>query len=718
VVTVVLLVSYPLLFVIAALPTDADDRLPWCWTFLAVVTASYLAEAWAPRATPYLVGTLNWLQVGTLLRSVFREVALLILLARALPLTPVEFAAFTLGLVGLHAVRAAHSALAIYVSQRRRLPLITRNVDLGPLRIPDPPPRLLAAEHVKTILYLDTLPVAGGLAAVLTADFGWALVGAALGLAAGLACCVIMFGHARRNRHLGDGTQVLATVHESISEYRPEVVLYFSGSIDSAYQVNMWLSTVAQLTRPAVIIMRERGLVPLLGRTSLPVVCVDELIDLMNFSLPSARVALFPANTAKNLHMLRVPDIGHVFIGHGDSDKAASFNPYTKVYDEVWVAGRAGRDRYLRAQVGVRDEDIVEVGRPQLTGIRPLGDHPTDHMFTVLYAPTWEGWLANECQTSLIAMGPKIIKALIAHEPRLRIIYKPHPLTGTRDPRATRAHQQIVALIEQANRRREAASSGSAGDSSSGRLAAADDLARIGAQLSSLAGGAPAQGWTAWLRPQADEATLSRDSMPGTDGDAEWRRLTDEWHAAYWRSQEPWRHRVVTGPLPTLYDCFDHADLLISDISSVVADFIASGKPYVVANPDGRDADEFRTEFPTAAAAYLLDAGCTALPDVIAEAAGPGPDRLAAARQELKGYLLGPDHPDALTRFNDAVEALATRTAHPMDTTPAAHPTDTTLAAQPTDSTPAARPAATLAAQPTEADAAPGAPAVRAVSGA
>src|SRR2546421_12016608 len=48
VVTVTLLASYPLLLVIAALP-DADDRMPWCWTFLAVVTASYLAEAWAPR---------------------------------------------------------------------------------------------------------------------------------------------------------------------------------------------------------------------------------------------------------------------------------------------------------------------------------------------------------------------------------------------------------------------------------------------------------------------------------------------------------------------------------------------------------------------------------------------------------------------------------------------------------------------------------------------
>jgi len=166
----------------------------------------------------------------------------------------------------------------------------------------------------------------------------------------------------------------------------------------------------------------------------------------------------------------------------------------------------------------------------------------------------------------------------------------------------------------------------------------------------------------------------------------------------------------VTGPLPTLYDCFDHADLLISDISSVVADFIASGKPYAVANPDGRNADEFRAEFPTAAAAYLIDAGCAALPGVVAETAGPGPDRLAEARRELKGYLLGPDHPDALTRFNDAVEALATRTADPTETTRTAHPTETTPAARPA--------AATQAAQPTEADAAPSAPAVRAVSGA
>src|SRR5262249_44840124 len=406
-------------------------------------------------------------------------------------------------------------------------------------------------------LFLDALPVAGGLAAALTTGFAWALAGAGLALAGGTLCCVIMARHARRNQLLGDTARVLATVHQRIPEYGPGVVLYFSGTTDSVYQVNMWLPTVAQLARPAAIIMRERALVPLLGRTSLPVICLDGTVDLMNFPLPTVRVALFPSNTGKNLHQLRVAGVGHVFIGHGDSDKTASFNPFAKVYDEVWVAGRAGRDRYLRAQVGVQDEDIVEVGRPQLSGIRTAGGGPADRMFTVLYAPTWEGWLDDDCQASLVPIGPAIIRALTGGSPHIRVLYKPHPLTGTRDPRAMRAHQEIVALIEQANRQREAggAWAGEASASEPARRAAAAEASRIGTRLTMLANGPDTGGRAARLRSEPDEAVLSRDSRPGTRDDTEWLRLNDDWHAAYWQAEGWWRHRVVTGPLPTLYDC-------------------------------------------------------------------------------------------------------------------------------------------------------------------
>jgi hypothetical protein len=709
-VAVGLLASYPVLFAVAVLPSGAAGRLPWCWLFLAVAAISYLAELWAPQAVPYLVNTLNWLQVGVPLRWLFREAALIVLLGRVLS-PGSALAVFAGGLLALHAVRAIYSGLVIYVRRRRTLPVVTRNVDLSELRIPDAPPAVLVEKYARTVLHLDTLPVTGGLVTAMTADYAWGFTGAALALAVGLALCVIMAVHALRNRHLRDKPLILATVRSQIVAYNPEIVLYFSGPRDSAYQVNMWLSTLANLKRPAMIIMRERGLVPLLGRTGLPVVCVGGTVELMNFELPSVKVALFPANTSKNLHQLRIPRVGHVFIGHGDSDKAASVNPFSKAYDEVWVAGKAGRDRYLRAQVGVRDDDIVEVGRPQLMGIQTADAGPADRMFTVLYAPTWEGWIDEQNQTSLTLMGLQIIKALIDSDPAIRVLYKPHPLTGNRDRGASAAHDALAAVVEAANQRRDAgewAAEARAGEA--GRREAAAGMARIEARMAELTRGTgPGESrWTSGLRPRKDDATLSRDSMPDSADDAEWQRLTDAWHAAYWASQGWWRHRVVTGPLPALYECFNHTDMLISDISSVVSDFIASGRPYVVTNPDDLDEDEFRDRFPTAAAGYLLGPGCAGLPRILAQAVAPGDDALAKARLKLRSYLLGPESPDALTRFSDAVEALAervTKTAAPdvpLDLQPDAPPDvppDGTVATDP-DATVAAAPGATVGAAP------------------
>ncbi|MEU9844467.1 hypothetical protein AB0C69_35225, partial [Actinomadura sp. NPDC048032] len=106
-------------------------------------------------------------------------------------------------------------------------------------------------------------------------------------------------------------------------------------------------------------------------------------------------------------------------------------------------------------------------------------------------------------------------------------------------------------------------------------------------------------------------------------------------------------------------ECFNRSDMLITDISSVISDYIPSLKPYVVTNPDGMDENLFRTEFPSASAAYLLNPGCAELSDILAVAATPGQDPLAAERRTLRDYLLGPEHPDAMTRFAAAVDALA-----------------------------------------------------------
>jgi hypothetical protein len=243
------------------------------------------------------------------------------------------------------------------------------------------------------------------------------------------------------------------------------------------------------------------------------------------------------------------------------------------------------------------------------------------------------------------------------------VLYKPHPLTGTRDSRAAKAHEKIAAMIATANQARDGgngrpAGSGPVDAASPAGAAAAAELARIEARLLKLAGDVKAaygQGDRTW----PDYAVLSRDGKPDPQAEEEWQRLEDAWHTLYWSSEGWSRHRVITGPRPTVYECFNQSDILISDISSVVSDFIATGKPYMVTNPGGLADEEFRTKYPSAAAAYLIGPDCAGLADICALAAGNGDDPLAGDRRNLRRYLLGPDSPDAQTRFNYAVTRLA-----------------------------------------------------------
>ena len=108
----------------------------------------------------------------------------------------------------------------------------------------------------------------------------------------------------------------------------------------------------------------------------------------------------------------------HVFIGHGDSDKIASVNPFSKVYDEVWTAGRAGRDRYAhrrrrRPGRGHRRGRAARSWRPIDAGRAP----PEGPVPTVLYAPTWEGWDDDPGNTSLLLAGENIVRKLLDGRP-------------------------------------------------------------------------------------------------------------------------------------------------------------------------------------------------------------------------------------------------------------------------------------------------------------
>ncbi|ALU93782.1 hypothetical protein WQO_10715 [Streptomyces globisporus C-1027] len=628
--------------------------IPNVWFFAAATAVTYVADWYLHQRGSYLINRLGKVRAGLSIRFLLRQLMVILLLARLdLAESPLFYAAVACFLV-FYGLQAPHGAMATLIRLRRTMPVVTRNVDLHAVRIPDAPPGALMRRSAEKMLHLDIPAVVGVLIAAGTGENVIGYVGIALTLLLALLYLALLVPYVRRGRLAPPAPAVLKAVDSWLREYQPTVVLYFSGSNESAYQGNMWLETMSRVEGRPLIVMRERGLVPQLAETSVPVICVPAGTHLMNLDLSTVRVCLYPANVGKNIHILRVPTMKHVFIGHGDSDKLASVNPYSKVYDEVWTAGRAGRDRYALADVGIRDEDIVEVGRPQLEPIKSWTGTVKNPIPTVLYAPTWEGWDDNPGNTSLLLAGENIVRRLLNAADPVRIIYKPHPFTGIRSAKAKAVNARIRAMLEKAAAERaaeprwaEEASSAAAAQS-----AAKAELARIEARLAQLA---------ATGRPAGDDAEESRLSLADPVREAETVRLRADWNDAYWRSFGWWEHRTVTGAQPKLYDCFNESDAMVSDISSVVSDFIASGKPYAVTDSAALGTEEFRRQNTAVRAAVILSNGAEELDALLAAVADPAADTLADARRELKTYLLGPDEPTSMEQFNAAVRALAAK---------------------------------------------------------
>ncbi|MFG2961806.1 hypothetical protein ACGFZS_00840 [Streptomyces sp. NPDC048288] len=636
-----MMLGFPVLMIAALVPS--------VYAFAAAAAVTYLADHYLHRKGSYLVSRLSKVRAGLSIRFLIRQLLLILLLARMDLQNGLIFYGAIACFIAFYGLQAPHGALVTLIRNRRRMPVATRNVDLkSRIRIPDAPPQGLLDRSAEKMLHLDLAAVVGLLISAMTDNAVAGFVGIGITLALGCLYVLVLMPYVRGRKTPPDADTVLAAVDDWLAEYRPGTVLYFSGSKDSAYQLNMWLETMEQLDSRPLVLLRERVILQNLAPTTAPVICVPGGVHLMNMDLSTVRVALYAANVGKNIHLLRVPTMKHVFIGHGDSDKLASVNPFSKVYDEVWTAGRAGRDRYAIADVGVRDDDIVEVGRPQLAPIQNRQGVAEGRVPTVLYAPTWEGWDGEPGNTSLVLAGENIVKKLVKADPPVRVLYKPHPFTGTVSAEAGAAHRRVTALVERAAAARAADPRFTV--DTAAQTAAQAELARIETRLAELTGTA---------NERRDEAEASRDDVVDLKKHEEIARLRAEWNDALWRSFPDHEHRVVTGAEPRLYDCFNVSDAMVSDISSVVSDFIASGKPYAVTDSAGVGVEEFKRANTAVRAAVILSNSAKELGGLLDAVRDPAADPLAAERVELKQYLLGPDEPTSIEQFNGAVAALA-----------------------------------------------------------
>ncbi|WP_336715046.1 CDP-glycerol glycerophosphotransferase family protein [Arthrobacter sp. USHLN218] len=245
-----------------------------------------------------------------------------------------------------------------------------------------------------------------------------------------------------------------------------DAVVYFADDVASAYQVRQWFGPMSRLARThpvAVLCHRPSTAGALLKDAPLPVHLATGIAQVEEFiQAHGVRVVFYVNNNQANFTVLRLTSPIHIHLSHGESDKISMASNQLKAYDHCFIAGEASRRRIEAAVRHLRPGSLVEVGRPQLddsldgtggsqgtTGGDRVGKAGTTRRATVLYAPTWEGDRPAMAYGSLVSHGPALVEAILASG-EYRLIFRPHPRSGTRLPAHGQAVERISAMIKAA----------------------------------------------------------------------------------------------------------------------------------------------------------------------------------------------------------------------------------------------------------------------------
>jgi hypothetical protein len=251
--------------------------------------------------------------------------------------------------------------------------------------------------------------------------------------------------------------QRLDALTASLRELDPEILVHFNARAASAYAINEWMTVLSRLDASHRVVIltvdREPWHFETIASSAIPIVHLNgaEAIEYFVERVPSLAIALYPRNTSPNKNLLRVPGLYDVYINHGESDKPEAANPATRAFDEVWIAGEAARARYLDANIGVRDEQLRITGRPQLSELLELAAATprADSVRSVVYAPTWEGYYAEDGYGSVVAMGDRVLSALLSRGD-VSVTYVPHPALGSLNREFAEASDRIVSRLRRA----------------------------------------------------------------------------------------------------------------------------------------------------------------------------------------------------------------------------------------------------------------------------
>ncbi|GAA1877511.1 CDP-glycerol glycerophosphotransferase family protein [Paeniglutamicibacter psychrophenolicus] len=215
---------------------------------------------------------------------------------------------------------------------------------------------------------------------------------------------------------------------------RYQAALYFADPMVNAYQIRQWYEPLRRLSEfaPVVILVRNpETAIALLGESPLPIYYAPTIADIEEMlETQDIRAVFYVNQNIRNFQMMRFNDPAHVFISHGESEKAYMWSNQLKAYDYVFSAGQAARDRLAK---NLLRYDAIErtrlIGRPQIDVEYPAPVVLNADYKTVLYAPTWEGDRPSMSYGSVTSHGTSMIKALV-ESGKYNVIFRPHPRSG------------------------------------------------------------------------------------------------------------------------------------------------------------------------------------------------------------------------------------------------------------------------------------------------
>lgn len=373
------------------------------------------------------------------------------LMVAALALDPDTTRAILVAAVGLVLTVQISTGLSRFVLRRSRRPRLIQ--PLLNLEVDHELMRGRRRRHRWEPLMMPTmaaLEAAAMAVAVATLADGEGVATAVLWIGAGLAlvACVIAVAATVGKNTPSVRQSYERTVRAALQEVAPEVICYVSTGDTAPYMVGQWLAPLEQATRRCVFVVRELDNALAITDTRWPVIYAPTTRSVELCVLDTTRAALYFANAGRNVHLVRDARLQHAFLNHGDSDKASSANPVARMYDEVWLAGEAARDRYQSAGVALSPEAVRFIGRPQIEDLNPgnLARSTT----TVLYAPTFEGLFEEVNYSSVERIGPALVRTLIEQRPEVGIIFRPHPTSGQFRKQIRSSLDEIARLLRTA----------------------------------------------------------------------------------------------------------------------------------------------------------------------------------------------------------------------------------------------------------------------------